>query len=460
MPREQLKNLSCSVLFTVCLLPSIATAEDTIKIHVNRVLRTVDENPIGINVNFVKDNDAIRPEGSRPLVDALQALGAKWVRYPGGEKSDWHFFAAPPYAAPAPRAIGYYARHMDKPLDFDQYVAVVRKLGGTCYVVTSYDNVKRTGVREGEYLEHAVAWVRYANVTREYGVRYWEVGNENWHNQTATADEMGRVVATFSRAMKQVDAKIKIGCSGNSVDWFKRVLEVAGDDIDFLSVSNYFSASSYGTYSTRPDRNLLSSSTRSALTALAGSEHKDHIELLVAEFGAVDFGRPRKWQANDLGHAIVNFDMAGQILCNPRIKSAMFWTTRWMDDMNPVRRSYALGTYNQIMPVGRPLAIWGRFLKRNIVATTSPGDIPSFACYDPASKGLTVFLVNKCNEPKDVKLALPAESIYAARHRYEFSGSSPADMNPQWRDLGSTQDIDRGVTLRATSITVLDYSSD
>jgi len=56
-----------------------------------------------------------------------------------------------------------------------------------------------------------------------------------------------------------------------------------------------------------------------------------------------------------------------------------------------------------------------------------------------------------------VKLALPTESTYAAPHRHEFSGSGPADMKPQWRDLGSTEKVDEGVTLPGTSITVLDF---
>ncbi len=30
--------------------------------------------------------------------------------------------------------------------------------------------------------EEAAGWVRYANVTKGYGIKYWEIGNENYGN--------------------------------------------------------------------------------------------------------------------------------------------------------------------------------------------------------------------------------------------------------------------------------------
>ncbi|HZZ59042.1 MAG TPA: alpha-L-arabinofuranosidase, partial [Opitutaceae bacterium] len=64
----------------------------------------------------------------------------------------------------------------------------------------------------------AAAWVQYANVTKKYGVKYWEVGNEiygTWENDTNTRPHDPVTYATrfqqFVTAMKAVDPTIKVG---------------------------------------------------------------------------------------------------------------------------------------------------------------------------------------------------------------------------------------------------------
>ena len=65
-------------------------------VDVGNTLATWTERPIGINVNYLKDDDALRPKG-RHLSDAVAEIGVGWIRYPGGEKYDWHLCSAPPY---------------------------------------------------------------------------------------------------------------------------------------------------------------------------------------------------------------------------------------------------------------------------------------------------------------------------------------------------------------------------
>ena len=446
----------------------VATAESptaTIAVDLSTVLREMTDNPVGINYNYLRDDDSNRPKDARPLTGAMKEMNVRWVRYPGGEKSDFHFFSTPPFNAPAPQTIGWYKRQVKESLDFDEYIQSLRAFGGAPFVVVPYDSIERTGKTKDEYLKHAVAWVRYSNVEKGYGVKYWEVGNENWHNNTGTAMEIGEVVRDVARAMKTVDPRIKVGCSGNSAAWFGKMLKTAGAEIDFLTVSNYFSRNQgYTVYRNTENMSLLSRSTQGALAALEDSPHKVRIELFVAEFGAVDFDRSRsmedRWEGNDLGHAIVIFDMAGQILCEPRIRSGMFWTTRWMEDMNPVRRCYALGSRNEIMPVGRPVAIWGQFLKSQMVAVNSPEGLRTFATFDPAVKELTVFMINKGTVRRQLNLSIPPALGYSAAARYEFRGTDETDMNPVWQKTDPLKVREGGLTqvdLPAISITVLDF---
>ncbi|MFD0392375.1 hypothetical protein ACFQ3Z_04465 [Streptomyces nogalater] len=71
--------------------------------------------------------------------------------------------------------------------------------------------------------EEAAGWVRYANITKDYGAKYWEIGNEiygnghygsGWeHDDHADKSprEYARQVRAYAEAMKAVDPTVRIG---------------------------------------------------------------------------------------------------------------------------------------------------------------------------------------------------------------------------------------------------------
>lgn len=91
----------------------------------------------------------------------------------------------------------------------------------------------------------AAEWVRWANKTMGYNVRYWEVGNElggAWEAGNFLPDGSrlnGEIYARryeeFARAMKAVDPTIKVG----TMDWLDDVLKHCGDLVDFFSIHAY-----------------------------------------------------------------------------------------------------------------------------------------------------------------------------------------------------------------------------
>src|SRR5256885_557054 len=62
---------------------------------------------------------------------------------------------------------------------FDSFVGTVKKIGAQPILIANYG----TGTPE-----EAAGWVRYANVTKGYGAKYWEIGNENYGNGYYGAD--------------------------------------------------------------------------------------------------------------------------------------------------------------------------------------------------------------------------------------------------------------------------------
>jgi len=462
-------SLQGIVIVVACLAGGGVVAEDVVNVDTYTVLRTLSGNPIGINFNYLRDDNHNRPAGSPSIQSVMKQLGIQWVRYPGGEKSDWHFFSTPPYERADPKVLAYNRRYGEyyqsvnnqDVLDFDEYILYLREFAGRAYVVVPYESYERSHKTKEEFIEHAVAWVRYANIRKNYAVKYWEVGNENWGKKTGSASEIAHVAKEFSQAMKSVDSSIKVGCSGIEREWCKILLEIAGEDLDFIAVSNYWGWKKSFEYYRGAENVLLDVEARNAAQAIKESPHSDRIKVIVSEFGSITW-TPETWpDLNNLGHAIVSFDLAGQLLLNNSVEYAMLWGTRYMHGAIE-KNWYALDNRNEILPAGQPLAIWGRFLKSKMVKASGPKRSRCFASFDPEAQALTVFVINKDSVSRKVSIEVKSTSHFRTADVYHFAGTGETDMKPTWSKV-ATMDVSanilKSVELPGTSITVLDMKA-
>lgn len=70
-------------------------------VYPDSVLNDISNNPIGINIDyFIDDDKFLNPKIH--TADALKAMGVKYLRYPGGNKSDLYLFSNPPYKKASP----------------------------------------------------------------------------------------------------------------------------------------------------------------------------------------------------------------------------------------------------------------------------------------------------------------------------------------------------------------------
>lgn len=429
----------------------------TIHVEPDSVLSRLEGRPFGINVNYCRDHDSNRLH-ARPIVEAVLEMKAGHLRYPGGEKSDWVLFEN---GKPKPFDIykGFAQGH--RLMDLDDFIMLCRQTDAQPHVVTAYDSLARTGVSEDAYLENALCLLRYANLEKGYGIRYWEVGNENWHNQTAEPEEMARVITRFSRAMKALDPGISICASGQREAWWRGFLPHIGGAVDCLVVSQY-SCMDWGGYDyfVRNEGIDLVAGARAALQYLRESlpERADKIRLIVAELNSKDyadlFGRPHWADDNNLGHALVTFCIFAQLLELPQVAYSMLWNTRWMDQEEESRRIwYGLGSRNQLLPSAQPLMLLGRFLKKSMVACRAPVGMMAFASADEGTGALTLFVVNKSMAPAGRPAIGLAGGGYALSGAWVYGGSGPDDLTPELRAL-ETGLPDQ---LPGCSLTILEY---
>ncbi|HEY3749941.1 MAG TPA: cellulose binding domain-containing protein [Pseudonocardiaceae bacterium] len=231
-----------------------AVADVNVTVNANEGLGTIPDTGYGLN-SAVWDDQMNVPQVQGLLGDA----GVRMLRYPGGSYGDiyhWQDNTAPGgFVAPG--------------TDFDAFEGTVHKIGAQAMLIANYGSGTPT---------EAADWVRYANITKGYGAKYWEIGNElygngyygsDWetdnhadHSPTAYANN----VLQYATAMKAVDPTIKIGAvltmpgnwpdsvvnPGDSADWNKTVLSIAGSVIDFAIVHWYPSGTDAATELNEP----------------------------------------------------------------------------------------------------------------------------------------------------------------------------------------------------------------
>ncbi|MEU0053326.1 cellulose binding domain-containing protein [Streptomyces sp. NPDC006309] len=222
--------------------PRAAGAADAeVQVNAQASLGRLSGTARGVNT-AIWDSHMNDPEVAR----LMKAADVGAMRYPGGSYADiyhWQTHTAPGgYVAPG--------------TGFDSFMDTVRATGAQPILIADYGSGTP---------EEAAGWVRYANVTKNYGAKYWEIGNEiygnghygsGWeHDEHAdkSPQEYARQVRAYAAAMKAVDPTVKIGAvltapgewpdgvvgDGDPGDWNHTVLSQVADVVDFVSVHWY-----------------------------------------------------------------------------------------------------------------------------------------------------------------------------------------------------------------------------
>jgi hypothetical protein len=220
---------------------SAAAAPVTVTVNANAGLGTIPDAGYGINAAVW---DGHMNDAAVATLMREAHIGA--MRYPGGSYADiyhWRDNTAPGgFVAPG--------------TDFDSFMGTVRAADAQPIIIANYGSGTP---------QEAADWVRYANVTKGYGAKYWEIGNElygngfygaNWetdHHTDKSPTGYANNVLEFAAAMKAVDPSIKVGAvltmpgnwpdgvqnTGDPGDWNHTVLSIVGPTIDFVSVHWY-----------------------------------------------------------------------------------------------------------------------------------------------------------------------------------------------------------------------------
>ena len=244
-------------------LAARADSSMSVTVDANTSLGTLPATAFGINA-AVWDGHLLDAN----LPGLLQQAGVKVVRYPGGSTADvyhWQTNSTEPGQS--------FANPNNT---FDAFMGVVQQTGAQAMITVNYGSGTP---------QEAAGWVQYANrggpgytgpvptypgassTGHTYGITYWEIGNELYHNGTYGAQSeydlhtdkgpaaYGANTLQFIDAMKAVDPSVKVGVAltapGNWPDedvlgnagtlqaWNDNVLQATCSALDFADVHWY-----------------------------------------------------------------------------------------------------------------------------------------------------------------------------------------------------------------------------
>ncbi len=463
-----------------------------IEVDLTHVICAAERRIIGINIDYLVDHDDNREPGARPLLEALQEMGVKSLRFPGGDKSDNHLWSVPPFERPQPTLAGRPRDGREavvqdeggkwkvRLMNFDEFMSLAQALGADPTICVCYDALHKPGcdVTKEQLLETAVAWVEYANVKQKYGVEYWEIGNEGYIDRSVSPRDYARDLIDFAQAMKQVDPTIKIGANGpprvegtgrradaDGTPWWKIVYEAAADHIDVAVVHTY-SCWEWGSYDHYRDHGPGYPEAHRDATSVLEAARKwgppgfaDRLRVTDTELNSADWSEDGWPKVNDLGHALVTFDLLGTLLEIEKIDMAQVWNTRWVSNPSDVPSLWdAVGDGNELRPTGKALSIWSQFLRDEMVCIAEPTRMRTFATCSKDRKRLSIFLINKDEGEREARLSISGGPDSASAQRWVWQGDGPGDFEPTWAGPEKVA-VKKGeitVSLPSDSLTVLD----
>jgi len=275
--------------------PTLTSYAADVTVALGQPLATLPALGFGV-ATAVYDNNLV----DLAVAGRLQAAGIKAVRFPGGSYADIYHWQTH-------RATTGASAYLNANDTFDNLMTQVVNPAGARALITCNYGSNPAGT-DGADPSECADWVRYANVTHNYGIRYWEIGNEQGGNgyygsqweEDLHADKSpmayGRNAVAFTRAMKAVDPSIKVGVGicipGDWPDnmnppYNASVLAECGSVIDFVIVHWYPGGTAAALLQKPSTIPVIVQSIRNMLTQNLGAR-ASQVEIAITETGGGD----------------------------------------------------------------------------------------------------------------------------------------------------------------------------
>ncbi|MCG8696729.1 MAG: Ig-like domain-containing protein, partial [Bacteroidales bacterium] len=316
-----------------------------ININNSFAYKTGIEKPCGAVMCWLTDSDTERTR-ERTMETSLREMNAGMLRFPYGHLSNNYIWTKDPENTtdglnpfvPVPSVTpgtmdwavdedGYFKNDMD----FDEYVALCQNIGAepvVCVNIMSHVYDSDDHITIDTLIYYAKEWVRYANVTKGYNIKYWQLGNEQDHHwDIYSLDAFKEDYKKMALAMKEIDADIKTA-PGLLQNWNDVFLADCPELVDYVTCHQYLFGEGSDTeaYSAWKDygHDLIPNVTKNQNFVTSSNNPK--LEILVTETGITGGSFPDP-QSFNLYKALLLFEMQMELITTANVKSTFFWGT-------------------------------------------------------------------------------------------------------------------------------------
>ena len=340
---------------------------------------------------------AVTPE----LLPLVENAGFTALRFPGGAWTD----------------------NVDiKPFQIDMFIAFCNQVGAIPTISVRLLDGKP---------ETAADLVRYTNIEKGYGVKYWSIGNEpsiytdlGYADYDYSTENLNREWRAIAQAMKAVDPDIML--MGPEIhqwndnyaetlkdsagrDWMTEFLKANGDLLDIVTIHRYpmYSPNNPVSYqdlrsNTRQweaEISYLRSLTREILgkdLPIAITEINSDPSPIMLQTASPDTFYNALWYA----------DVLGQLM-----KADVFMVNQWVLSQRTTGLGLLQGT--NIRPTFYVFAMYKNFGSQQVYAASGVSNVDIFAAKRDDG-ALTVMVINLAEEEKNVPLKIKGRSAKAA----------------------------------------------
>lgn len=390
-------------------------------------------------------------------------------------------------------ATGHYRDHIDdagkviRAMQLDEAIGVARDLSLELYIIVGIDAVwvDEPAVRArdqqgreaelGPVLKRMTDWPwavegassramildgtealgRYLKRNADDVDVFLEIGNENYLGKALWKPEAyGEISNAVAARVRRSGSKARVGIqvsdqrpwtsvSADGRPWNEVLLEVAD-----LSLFDFFIAHQYGKEEPY--------NTDAAHRAMDGLNKADAERFFFSVTETACWGGPgvsgnlpqphNRWMRNTLAGALRQFQWMPFVFerGQGRLRTPLFWMSRWhptsFHDDSYRATHCAIDKDGQLLAVGKAMRLWNEYVHDSLLKVTAPDDnvrrdkrdLLCFASRDRNDPSrLTLWLVNRGDEDKQVRLNLEGHSGGKMLKRLVYSGDGPDDVNPQ-----------------------------
>jgi hypothetical protein len=361
-------------------------------------------------------------------------------------------------------------------LDFDRFIALCKAYGAEPVILlpvyAAYTASPGPKMTRSELYDAHKAFVKYANITKKYGVKYWEIGNEDdLDPDNTSANVYAEVFNELVPLLKAVDPTIECGANTfwNTSRW-ESLLPMIKKNMGFAVIHQYSAMQTYNDFLTRDMLNWKGSNEIMVERFLTARKNLNDSEIpskvIVTEISSLCTYAPRNPKNNCAWKGLHNIQLLLQYGSYPEVIGTMNWATWYNGGLENTYNIFSDDTETTLSPMGITLQLLNDHLYPIVDKKTTQNNnaVEITISHTSDFSRMSVFMLNKSkteqsvllniteflgNASKNTKWVYQPETIDEWSQKISYKQSTVSDL----KSVKNTS-----VTIPALSCTVYDFN--